>query len=58
MLNDLMIMKEIQLDKLRGKIVKMERCKDRNKAMKNNNIFQKDDGNFYKKTSERSTYKG
>ena len=58
MLNDLMIMKEIQLDKLRGKIVKMERWKERNKAMKNNNIFQKDDGNFYKKTSDRSTYKG
>ena len=36
----------------------MERWKERNKAMKNNNIFQKDDGNFYKKTSDRSTYKG
>lgn len=26
--------------------------------MKNNSIFQKDEGNFRKKTNERSTYKG
>ena len=26
--------------------------------MRNNSIFQKNEGNFYKKTNERSTYKG
>lgn len=37
-----MIVKEIWLDKLRGKIVKMERiCKEKSNVMKNNSIFQK-----------------
>ena len=38
-LKNLMIAKEIWLDKLREKIVKMERYKERDKAMKNNSIF-------------------
>ena len=38
--------------------MKMERCKKRDKAMRSNNIFQKDEGNFYQKTNKRSTYKG
>ena len=54
---DVRIAKEIWLDKLRGKIAKMERYKERDKAMKSNNIFQKDEGNFYKKTNEGSKYK-
>ena len=41
-LKDLMTPKEIWLDKLRGKIVKMERIyKEKGKVMKNNSIFQK-----------------
>ena len=31
----------VTMDKLRGKIAKMERHKERDKAMKNNSIFQK-----------------
>ena len=38
--------------------MKTERYKERDKAMKNNSIFQKVEGNFYNKTKERSTYKG
>ena len=38
--------------------MKMERCKKRDKAMRSNNILQKDEGNFYEKTNKRSTYKG
>ena len=37
-----MTVKEIWLDKLRGKIVKMERIyKEKSNVMKNNSIFQK-----------------
>ena len=37
-----MIVKEIWLDKLRGKIVKMERIyKEKSNVMKNNSIFQR-----------------
>ena len=36
----------------------MERFKESDKAMKNDSIFQTDEGNFYKKTHERSKYKG
>ena len=38
---------------IRRKIVKMERCKETDKNMKNNSICQKDEGNFYKKKNER-----
>ena len=48
-LKDLMLAKEIWLDKLRENIVKMERYKERDKTLKNTIIFQKDKGNFYKK---------
>ena len=49
----------VTMDKLRGKIAKMERHKERDKAMKNNSIFQKkNEGIFYKKKSERPKYKG
>ena len=43
--------KEIWLDKLRGNIVKMERCRERerDKAMKIISIFQKDEGNSTRK---------
>ena len=53
-----MIAKKSWLDKLRGKIVKMEGHKKRDKVMKNNSIFQKVEGSFQKKTNERSKYKG
>ena len=39
-LKDLMLAKEIWPDKLRKKIVKMERYKERGKALKNNSTFQ------------------
>ena len=42
------------LYKLKGKVQKIERHKKRDKAKKNNSIFQKDEGNFQKKTNERS----
>ena len=45
-LKDLMIAKKSWLDKLRGKIVKMEGHKKRDKVMKNNSIFQKVEGSF------------
>ena len=48
-LKDLMLAKETWLDKLKENIVKMERYKERDKTLKNNIIFQKDKGNFYKK---------
>ena len=40
------------------KIVKRERQKERNKAMKNNSIFQKNEGNVYTEKNEGSKYKG
>ena len=43
---------------IKGKDCEMERNKEWDKAMKNNNIFQRDVGNFYRKTNERSKYKG
>ena len=36
----------------------MERHNETDKTMKNGSIFQKDEGNFHKKTHERSKYKG
>ena len=48
-LKDLMLAKETWLNKLKENIVKMERYKERDKTLKNNIIFQKDKGNFYKK---------
>ena len=45
-LKDLMLAKEIWLDKLRENIVKMERYKERDKTLKNTIIFQKDKGNL------------
>ena len=43
--------------KMNGKYCQMERCKATDKTMKNNNIYQNDEGNFYKKTNERSKCK-
>ena len=57
-LKDLIIVKEIWLDKLMRKIVKRERQKERNKAMKNNSISQKNEGNAYTEKNEGSKYKG
>ena len=51
-LKDLMIAKEIWLEKLRRKFVQMQKHKERDKSMKND-IFQK-----IKKTNERSECKG
>ena len=56
-LKDLMVAKEIWLDKIRGNIAKMEGHKERDKAMKNNSIFQNDEGNFCRDQNTKHKYR-
>ena len=57
-LEELMTTKEIWLDKLRGKIIKLAKQEEKEKRLRNDSIFQKDERNFYRKVIERSEYTG
>ena len=55
---DLLLVKERALDELRYRNVKLKRIKNRDARVRNNRMFQEDQGAFYRKTQETEQLRG